>query len=167
VLVLDSRAHNQIGRHARPPNAPCRCKWQFCSSFVSHRISERYAHSLKNPPADILADIMLIVIPVRLFLNSQLEVGTKTRLVIIFSASILTTVVSLVHAYYILKVGGPDVLIAALVEVSLYFPFTAKLAINRIPLGFNIPHRVQSGRPCHHMHSRLRPEERQYRRQRG
>ena len=67
---------------------------------------------------------MLIVVPVRLFLNSRLEAGIKMRLVIIFSASILTTTVSLVHAYYLLRVGGPDVLIAAVVEVC-FFPCLA------------------------------------------
>lgn len=60
---------------------------------------------------------MLIAVPVRLFLNSRLEAGIKMRLVIIFSASILTTVVSLVHAYYLLRVGGAVVLTAAIVEV--------------------------------------------------
>ncbi|KAF8516780.1 hypothetical protein JB92DRAFT_2810087 [Gautieria morchelliformis] len=68
---------------------------------------------------DILADLLLITVPVRLFLGSSLESGMKIRLAAIFSASILTTVVSLVHAVYILKVGGVDELVAAVVEDSV------------------------------------------------
>ena len=86
--------------------------------FVRPNLCDMRARS-EITAADILADLILICVPVRLFLNSRLEAGLKTRLIIIFSASILTTVVSLVHAYYLLRVGGTDVLISAIVEVCL------------------------------------------------
>lgn len=65
--------------------------------------------------SDIIADLILILAPVKLF--SELgDRKLRVRLVMIFSTCIVTTIVSLVHATYILTLGGPKVLIAALVE---------------------------------------------------
>jgi hypothetical protein len=69
----------------------------------------------------------------------------KIRLAAIFSASILTTVVSLVHAVYILKVGGVDELVAAVVEVSAgKYPFLSHLSLSDRILGFCVLDCVQS-----------------------
>lgn len=43
------------------------------------------------------------------------------RLMVIFSTCIVTTIVSLVHAVYILNYGGKKVVIVALVEVNKAF----------------------------------------------
>jgi len=68
---------------------------------------------------DIIADILLIVVPVRLLTSTNLERGLKTRLVIIFSATMLTTIVGLVHAAYLLEVRGVDAIVSAIVEVAV------------------------------------------------
>ncbi|KAF8577071.1 hypothetical protein K439DRAFT_586943 [Ramaria rubella] len=68
---------------------------------------------------DIIADVLLIFVPVRLLTRTRLERGLKIRLVIIFSATMLTTVVSFVHAAYLLQVRGIDAIVTALVEVSI------------------------------------------------
>ncbi|KIJ37406.1 hypothetical protein M422DRAFT_177900, partial [Sphaerobolus stellatus SS14] len=65
--------------------------------------------------SDIIADLTLLIAPIKLFS----EMGDKRlqiRLLIIFSTCIVTTIISLVHATYILMQGGPKVLIAAVVE---------------------------------------------------
>jgi len=65
--------------------------------------------------SDILADMVLIIAPLKLF--SELgDRRLRVRLFAIFSTCVVTTIVSLVHAAYILTLGGPKVLIAALVE---------------------------------------------------
>ena len=46
---------------------------------------------LTNPPADILADILLIIAPLRLIWGMSSEDGTRKRLMVIFSTSIVTT----------------------------------------------------------------------------
>jgi len=68
---------------------------------------------------DIISDVLLIFVPVRLLARTNLERGLKIRLLIIFSAAMLTTVVSLVHAAYLLEVRGIDAIVSALVEVSV------------------------------------------------
>jgi hypothetical protein len=45
----------------------------------------------------------------------------RRRLMVIFSTCIITTIVSLVHAAYILTMGGVKVVIAAIVEVGTRF----------------------------------------------
>ncbi|KAI0734234.1 hypothetical protein C8Q72DRAFT_873264 [Fomitopsis betulina] len=65
---------------------------------------------------DILADLLLIIAPLRLIWGMSAEDGTRRRLMIIFSTSIVTTIVSLVHAALILSNGGIKVVIAAIVE---------------------------------------------------
>ncbi|KAF8262793.1 hypothetical protein EI94DRAFT_1600472, partial [Lactarius quietus] len=64
---------------------------------------------------DILADLSLILLPIRLIRRFQ-EKGLQRRLFFIFSTSIVTTIVSLVHAAYIISRGGIPVIISALVE---------------------------------------------------
>ncbi|KDQ54571.1 hypothetical protein JAAARDRAFT_60555 [Jaapia argillacea MUCL 33604] len=65
--------------------------------------------------SDILSDILLIVLPLRL-IRGMRDKSLRRRLMIIFSTSIVTTIVSLVHAAYIITVGGIKVVISALVE---------------------------------------------------
>lgn len=67
--------------------------------------------------ADIIADSLLLVAPLRL-LQNLLNMYLRRRLFFIFSTSIVTTIVSLVHAVYIFKHGGSKVLVAAFVEVN-------------------------------------------------
>ncbi|RDB24463.1 hypothetical protein Hypma_008384 [Hypsizygus marmoreus] len=67
--------------------------------------------------SDIIADAILLISPVQLFTIIR-DKGLRYRLMIIFSTCIVTTVVSLVHATYILvQSGKPSVVISALVEV--------------------------------------------------
>lgn len=66
--------------------------------------------------ADIISDLILVTVPLHLIRGLQ-DKGLRRRLTMIFSTSIVTTIVSLVHAAYILTLGGPKVLIAAIVEV--------------------------------------------------
>jgi len=65
--------------------------------------------------SDIIADLILIVAPLKLLKGLE-DRGLRHRLMVIFSTCIVTTIVSLVHAVYILKLGGTKVVIAALVE---------------------------------------------------
>ncbi|KAI0050480.1 hypothetical protein FA95DRAFT_1570553 [Auriscalpium vulgare] len=65
--------------------------------------------------SDIIADILLITLPLRL-IHGIKDKGLRRRLIFIFSTSIVTTIVSLVHAAYIITIGGKNVLISALVE---------------------------------------------------
>ncbi|KAF8634649.1 hypothetical protein AX15_000790 [Amanita polypyramis BW_CC] len=67
--------------------------------------------------SDILVDLTLLIAPLCLFRSIRDE-WLRYRLVGIFSTCIITTVVSLVHAAYILTKGGVRVLIAGLVEAS-------------------------------------------------
>lgn len=72
-----------------------------------------------NAPVDILADSLLLILPLRLIRNmprKSISAPLRRRLYIIFSTSIVTTVVSLVHAAYIIKGGGTKEILAALVE---------------------------------------------------
>ncbi|KAI0058788.1 hypothetical protein BV25DRAFT_1829790 [Artomyces pyxidatus] len=65
--------------------------------------------------SDVIADLLLITLPLRL-IHGIKDKGLRRRLIFIFSTSIVTTIVSLVHAAYIITSGGKNVLISALVE---------------------------------------------------
>ncbi|KAI0313400.1 hypothetical protein OF83DRAFT_537700 [Amylostereum chailletii] len=65
--------------------------------------------------SDVIADLLLITLPLRL-IRSIRETALRRRLIVIFSTSIVTTIVSLVHASFILTTGGIDVVLAAFVE---------------------------------------------------
>ncbi|KAI0288944.1 hypothetical protein BC826DRAFT_1188097 [Russula brevipes] len=65
--------------------------------------------------SDILSDLALILLPIRLIRGIK-EKRLRWRLVFIFSTAIVTTIVSLVHAAYIITRGGIPVIISALVE---------------------------------------------------
>ncbi|KAH9169614.1 hypothetical protein EDB89DRAFT_1854339 [Lactarius sanguifluus] len=85
---------------------------------------------------DILADLSLIILPLRLIRGIK-DKRLRWRLVFIFSTSIATTIVSLVHAAYIISRGGIPVVISALVEdcISLTvanLPVVATASIRRL-----------------------------------
>ncbi|TFK73728.1 hypothetical protein BDN72DRAFT_893690 [Pluteus cervinus] len=65
--------------------------------------------------SDIIADVILILAPLKLLAGLE-DKTLRLRLMVIFSTCIVTTIVSLVHAAYILTLGGSKVVIAALVE---------------------------------------------------
>ncbi|KAJ6485589.1 hypothetical protein C8R45DRAFT_276752 [Mycena sanguinolenta] len=64
---------------------------------------------------DIMADTILLLAPVPLF-RSLSDKGLRRKLTLIFSTCVVTTIVSLVHAAFILRNGGIKVVISALVE---------------------------------------------------
>ncbi|KAI0053205.1 hypothetical protein FA95DRAFT_1552700 [Auriscalpium vulgare] len=65
--------------------------------------------------SDVIADFLLIMLPLRL-IHGVKDKRLRRRVIFIFSTSLATSVVSLVHAAYILTSGGKNVLISALVE---------------------------------------------------
>ncbi|KAJ7708962.1 hypothetical protein B0H17DRAFT_1000054 [Mycena rosella] len=64
---------------------------------------------------DVIADGILLFAPVPLFQNLADKV-LRRKLTLIFSTCVVTTIVSLVHAVFILRNGGIKVVISALVE---------------------------------------------------
>ncbi|KAG1866211.1 hypothetical protein F4604DRAFT_1779364 [Suillus subluteus] len=68
---------------------------------------------------DVFGDTVLILAPFRLIYKVRLTKAQKIRILAIFSTSAITTVVSLVHAYYILSDGGLKEAVAAIVETSV------------------------------------------------
>ncbi|KAJ6568354.1 hypothetical protein DFH09DRAFT_1313806 [Mycena vulgaris] len=67
---------------------------------------------------DVVADTILLFAPVPLFKNLADKV-LRRKLTLIFSTCVVTTVVSLVHAVFILRNGGIKVVISAMVEDNL------------------------------------------------
>ncbi|KAI0293513.1 hypothetical protein B0F90DRAFT_1762518, partial [Multifurca ochricompacta] len=65
--------------------------------------------------SDVIADLSLILLPLRL-IRGITDKRLRWRLVFIFSTSIVTTIVSLAHAAYIITEGGIPVIVSALVE---------------------------------------------------
>ncbi|KIK42300.1 hypothetical protein CY34DRAFT_153491 [Suillus luteus UH-Slu-Lm8-n1] len=68
---------------------------------------------------DVLGDSILIFAPFCLIYRVRLSRGQKIRVLSVFSASAITTIVSLVHAYYIFTGGGLKEVMSALFEASL------------------------------------------------
>ncbi|KAG5641823.1 hypothetical protein DXG03_004142 [Asterophora parasitica] len=69
--------------------------------------------------SDIYADAALIAAPLRLLWNLGVSRSQKNRLLLVFSSSIVTSVASLIHAYYVLRVGGLDEVFVAIVEICV------------------------------------------------
>ncbi|RDB22156.1 hypothetical protein Hypma_010678 [Hypsizygus marmoreus] len=69
--------------------------------------------------SDIYADSVLIVAPLRLLWNLSVSRSQRNRLLLVFSSSIVTTVASLIHAYYVLRVGGLDEVFMAIIEICV------------------------------------------------
>jgi hypothetical protein len=96
--------------------------------YLSTRLSVSWLTSPSDPSlifvrdaADVISDIILLTAPLKL-LSALGDPILRRRLIAIFSTSIVTTIVSLVHAAYIITDGGPKVIIAALVEVRILLP---------------------------------------------
>jgi hypothetical protein len=87
-----------------------------CKSMVLRSLHMFYSGDFTRT-ADVAADSILMIIPIKLF-HDILEKCLRRRLMLIFSASFMTTVVSLVHKGYIIVHGDLKDLIAAGVEVS-------------------------------------------------
>ncbi|KAG2356952.1 hypothetical protein BDR07DRAFT_1421775 [Suillus spraguei] len=68
---------------------------------------------------DVFGDTIIILAPFRLIYNVKLTKARKIRILAIFSTSAITTIVSLVHAYYVLSDGGLKETMAAMVETSV------------------------------------------------
>ncbi|TFK21781.1 hypothetical protein FA15DRAFT_597262, partial [Coprinopsis marcescibilis] len=64
------------------------------------------------------ADLSLLVIPFQLLVVLQ-DRWLKSRLMIIFSTCTIATMVSMVHAIFILTLHGPEIVIVALVESTV------------------------------------------------
>ncbi|KAJ7203558.1 hypothetical protein GGX14DRAFT_698947 [Mycena pura] len=64
---------------------------------------------------DILADSILLIAPLPLF-RSLSDKGLRRKLTLIFSTCIVTTIVSLVHAAFILRNSSIKILVSAVVE---------------------------------------------------
>ncbi|KAJ6580886.1 hypothetical protein B0H19DRAFT_1112752 [Mycena capillaripes] len=67
---------------------------------------------------DVIADSILLFAPLPLFRN-LFDKSLRHKLTLIFSTCIVTTIISLVHAAFILRRGHTKVLISAVVEDSL------------------------------------------------
>ncbi|KAG1794460.1 uncharacterized protein HD556DRAFT_1443028 [Suillus plorans] len=68
---------------------------------------------------DVLGDAVLIFAPFSLIYRVRLSSPQKIRVLTVFSASTITTIVSLAHAYYIFSGGGTKEVMAAIVEASV------------------------------------------------
>ncbi|KAI6156966.1 hypothetical protein BKA82DRAFT_949588 [Pisolithus tinctorius] len=68
---------------------------------------------------DVFGDAILILAPFHLIYKVRLTKAQKLRLLSIFSASGITTIVSLTHAYYLLSNGGLKEVMAAIVQLSV------------------------------------------------
>ncbi|KAG2144229.1 hypothetical protein DEU56DRAFT_235986 [Suillus clintonianus] len=68
---------------------------------------------------DVLGDSVLIMAPFCLIYKVRLSRAQKVRVSSVFSASAITTAVSLTHAYYIFSGGGLKVIMTAIVEASV------------------------------------------------
>ncbi|KAJ3554409.1 hypothetical protein NM688_g3128 [Phlebia brevispora] len=68
---------------------------------------------------DVFSDTVLIVAPIRLVYRVHLSRSQKIRLTAIFSTTILTTVVSLNHAVWVLTAGGLKEALAAVIQTSV------------------------------------------------
>ena len=88
-----------------------------CSSIsivISHFITSSFES------ADVISDAILIFAPVRLVWRVRLSLPQKIRATAIFSATTLSTAVSLYHASWVLRDGGLNEAMAAVIQVFLY-----------------------------------------------
>ena len=67
--------------------------------------------------AFIGTDVILVYAPVQLIWNVRLPQGAKIRLIVIFAATILTTVASLYYIYAMLRINGITEEFAATIHV--------------------------------------------------
>lgn len=67
---------------------------------------------------DVIGDIILVVIPVRLLWNIKVTKSLRIRLITVFSMSLVTTTVSLCQNYYLIHDGGVRDFIVSHVEIE-------------------------------------------------
>lgn len=68
---------------------------------------------------DVISDAILIVAPIRLLWRIHLESSTKIRLMAVFGTTLITTAVSLYHAYAVFRIGGLSEALAATIQTSI------------------------------------------------
>ncbi|OBZ66338.1 hypothetical protein A0H81_13627 [Grifola frondosa] len=68
---------------------------------------------------DVICDTILIVAPLHLVFRVKLSGAQRIRVIAIFSTTILTTAVSLNHAYWVLRDGGLKEYLAAIVQTTI------------------------------------------------
>jgi len=68
---------------------------------------------------DVISDAILILAPVRLVWKTKLSAAQKIRVMAIFSTTLMTTAVSLNHAYFVLKWGGLREALAAVLQCNV------------------------------------------------
>ncbi|KAG1733113.1 hypothetical protein EDB19DRAFT_1731614 [Suillus lakei] len=99
--------------------------WWICETLPGWKTQPRPQCNLGRDVAitqiitDVLGDSVLILAPFHLIYKVRLSWARKVRVLSVFSASAITTVVSLTHAYYIFTGGGLKVIMAAMVEASM------------------------------------------------
>ncbi|KAG2747541.1 hypothetical protein P692DRAFT_20834567 [Suillus brevipes Sb2] len=99
--------------------------WWICENIPGWKTQPRPQCNLGRTVAitqiitDVLGDSVLIFTPFCLIYRVRLSRGQKVRVLSVFSASAITTVVSLIHAYYIFSGGGIRVIMTAIVEASI------------------------------------------------
>ncbi|KAG1884283.1 hypothetical protein F4604DRAFT_1732496, partial [Suillus subluteus] len=99
--------------------------WWVCESESGWKTQPRPQCDLGRDVAiaqiitDVLGDFVLILAPFSLLYKIRLSTGQKVRVLAVFSASAITTIVSLTHAYYIFSGRGANEGMAAVVEASM------------------------------------------------
>ncbi|KAJ6457014.1 hypothetical protein C8R47DRAFT_185371 [Mycena vitilis] len=68
---------------------------------------------------DVISDIMLIAAPTRLLWRARLQRSLKVRLLAVFATTAIGTIVSLYHAYCVIRFGGIPEFLAATVQLSI------------------------------------------------
>ncbi|KAF8905800.1 hypothetical protein CPB84DRAFT_1771225 [Gymnopilus junonius] len=68
---------------------------------------------------DVISDAILILAPVMLVWKTKLSSAQKIRIMAVFSTTLMTTAVSLNHAYFVLKWGGLREALAAVLQCNV------------------------------------------------
>ena len=85
---------------------------------------------------DVLSDATIVVAPIRLVYRVLLSRTQKIRLTAIFSMTIVTTIVSMNHAAFVITVGGLREILAAIVQVKYHSrDFCVMISHLQTPLG--------------------------------
>ena len=141
----------QIGKTSRPRNAPSASKSSCANFSVCLLPSNLHLAGPDSPSAstaDLAADTFLIVVPVRLLHRIALARPLKARLIIVFGAAALTSLVSLIHATFLLRGHSDQSIVAAIVEVRPIPRCVApaeSVSLNW-DAGLRVAHRVQPRR---------------------
>jgi len=82
----------------------------------------------------VVSDAILVLAPVRLVWRIKLTPAQKIRVISIFSTTLVTTAISLNHAYFVLKWGGLQEALAAVMQVIIdSFQRCASLFLIKLP----------------------------------